>query len=78
MLHHRKTLSRVLALLWAFVVVGCASNHKIVVPEPIVVAPEPILVYNPCTPPVGNRFPDGPADPFHKGLAWNVKPTACI
>ena len=78
MLPRHRVLNRVLALLWAFVVVGCASHQKIVSPGATVEVLEPVPVYNPCTPPVGNRFPDGPADPFHKGLAWNVKPTACI
>lgn len=41
-------------------------------------APTPIAVYNPCNPPFGDEFPDGPNDPYWKGYAWTHMPTACI
>lgn len=62
-----------MGLLLIVLLGGCGAPSKA-----IIVPVQPPPRYDPCFPPVGNAFPDGPADPFYKGYGWDGKPTACL
>ena len=55
---------------------SCHSMSTPPKPKAIEIQVEP--VYNPCKPPDGYHYPDGPYDPLHHGHAFDYLPTSCV